>query len=104
MQRFKSFINKSRRLLRGTVAEYIAVAILYVGITIVLTGFVLLRPNTQLFTGGSGDATAGFLWLNHTDPGLNPVLDRTDNVNYPEGEDLGGPTFITYSEIGRAHV
>jgi hypothetical protein len=53
---------------------------------------------TQLFA-SQGDATAGFLWLNFADPGINPFLSPTDYVNYPYGESLGGPTFIAYTAL-----
>lgn len=94
--RVRDVLIKERVLLRGSVAEYLLVAVIYAVITIILTNGVLLHIGTQLFTGGSGDATAGFLWLNYADPGINPILSHTNLVNYPEGEQLGGPTFITY--------
>lgn len=92
----RQFLLEERRFLSGTVAEYLIVALVYAVVTVVLTNFVLLHITTQLFTAGSGDATAGFLWLNFADPGLNPILSSTTLVNYPLGEQLGGPTFVTY--------
>lgn len=95
----KNLLFRKRHFLRGTIFEYIVTGILYGVITVALTGGVLLHINTQLFTAGSGDATAGFLWLNYADPGINPDLSHTNLVNYPSGEDLGGPTLITYSAL-----
>lgn len=96
IQWLRRVFTVNRRFLNGTLAEYLIVAAVYTGVTVVLTNFVLLNIGTQLFTGGSGDATAGFLWLNYADPGIEPALSPTNLVNYPEGEQLGGPTFITY--------
>ena len=96
IQWLRRVFTVNRRFLNGTLAEYSVVAAVYTGVTVVLTNFVLLNIGTQLFTGGSGDATAGFLWLNYADPGIEPALSPTNLVNYPEGEQLGGPTFITY--------
>lgn len=95
-QSLRRFLLVWRPLLGGTIAEYLIVALIYTAITIVLTNFVLFHITTQLFTGSSGDATAGFLWLNFADPGLSPFLSSTTMVNYPTGEPLGGPTFVTY--------
>lgn len=95
----KNFFTSQRTFLRGTILEYLVMTVVYGIITVALTGGVLLHINTQLFTAGTGDATAGFLWLNYAEPGLNPNLSHTDLVNYPDGEDLGGPTFVTYSSL-----
>lgn len=81
---------------RSILIEYGIVFAIYSVVTVVLTNFVLLNISHQVFSGGSGDATAGFLWLNYADHSLSPLLTHTDKVNYPYGEDLGGPTFVTY--------
>jgi len=96
--RIKGEILSRRTFLGGSYFEYILVLLGLVLLTIIYTNFVAFHITTQLFA-GSGDATAGFLWLNFADPSLNPFLHPTNYVNYPYGEVLGGPTFVTYSAI-----
>ena len=92
----KKWLMKYRSFLGGAWLEYLGVAALFAILTIIYTNFVLLHPTHQLFVDGPGDATAGFLWLNYADNTLNPFLPVSTLVNYPYGEQLGGPTFITY--------
>lgn len=91
-------LRRQNSFLRGSYLEYILVAILFVIIAVVYTNFIAFNINSQLFS-GSGDSTAGFLWLNFADHSLNPFLSHTDYVNYPYGANLGGPTFITYAAL-----
>jgi len=87
-----------RAFLRGSLLEYLLVFILFTVLTILYTNFIAFHITTQLFA-TTGDATAGFLWLNFADPNLSPFLSHTDYVNYPFGEQLGGPSFITYTAL-----
>lgn len=90
------FFFSHRSLIQGSVAEYTIVFLLFFVITTVLTKFVLFSMATQLFA-SQGDATAGFLWLNFADPNISPILGYTDMTNYPVGDQLGGPTLISYA-------
>jgi hypothetical protein len=94
-----STMKAYRAFLAGSYLEYGAVLIIFVLLAIIFTNFIAFNISSQLFVDGASDATAGFLWLNFADPGLNPVLSRTDLVNYPFGEQLGGATFITYAAL-----
>jgi len=85
-----------RPVLSGSYVEYAIVLLFFTIVSIILTNFVAFHISSQLFVGDPGDATAGFLWLNFADPGLDPFLSKTDIVNYPFGEKMGGATFITY--------
>lgn len=89
-------LSAFRSFLSGTYAEYGIVLIFFTVLSIILTNYVAFHISSQLFTVGPGDATAGFLWLNFADPGLNPFLSKTTLVSYPFGEQLGSATFITY--------
>ncbi len=80
----------------GSYAEYALALLFFAILSVILTNFIAFNISTQLFVSGPGDATAGFLWLNFADPGLDPFLSRTTIVNYPFGEKMGGATFITY--------
>lgn len=87
-----------RRALGGSIAEYAAVASLFLFLTAAYTNWVVFDISNKIFVGlGGGDATAGFLWLNSVSPGLSPFLGHTDIVNFPYGEDLGSPTHATYA-------
>lgn len=93
-----SYLKTPRSFLGGSVFEYLVVFLIFLVLTVVYTDFVAFHITTQLFA-GAGDATAGFLWLNFADPGISPFLSPSNYVNYPYGEVLGGPTFITYTAL-----
>ena len=93
-----SILRKQRRILRGSIGEYIAATILYLGVAVLLTKSVLFHLTDQIYA-SIGDATAGFMWLNFAEPGLDLLPSYTDDVNYPVGERVGGPTFIAYMAI-----
>lgn len=90
---------KHRIFLAGTFFEYTLVALLFFALTLFYTDFVLLQGTHQLFIEGPGDGTAGFLWLSFADTDWSPFFGHTDLVNYPTGENLSNPTFITYSAL-----
>ena len=91
-----NFLMKKRRFLAGSIAEYTIVTLLYGFILLLFTKTLFFNLDTQIFA-GIGDGTAGFMWLNYADPGISPFISYTDQVNYPVGESIGGPTFITYT-------
>lgn len=95
-EKVRKSLVKFRPFLAGSYFEYGLVSIFFIALSIYLTNFVAFNISSQLFVGGPGDATAGFLWLNFADPGINPFLSTTTMVNYPFGEQLGSATFITY--------
>jgi len=98
LKNFVTFMQLYRPFLRGNYMEYLIVFLVFTVLILLYTGSVALNMTTQLFA-SQGDATAGFLWLNFADPGINPFLSPTDYVNYPYGESLGGPTFIAYTAL-----
>jgi hypothetical protein len=89
-------LMKRRTFLRASLLEYICVGLIFLLLACFYTNFVVFHITHQLFIDGPGDATAGFLWLNFADPGINPFLAETTLVNYPSGEKLGSATFVTY--------
>ena len=95
-KRIHTFAHGKRKWLNGSILEYILVGVLFVVLTAIYTNFVIFNISTQLFVSGPADGTGGFLWYNVVQPGLNPFLDKSNYVNYPFGENIGGPTFITY--------
>lgn len=95
----KLVVTKQRLFLAGTLLEYLLVSILFFVLTLFYTDFVLLHGTHQLFIEGPGDGTAGFLWFNFADTDWNPIFGHTDLVNYPTGENLASPTFVTYSAL-----
>jgi hypothetical protein len=90
------FLRTDHGWLRGSYGEYLLVVLVLVAATIIYTNFVAFHITDQLFTSGPGDATAGFLWLNFADHSLSPFIPNIDLTNYPDGQQLGGATFITY--------
>lgn len=92
------FGGKQRSFIRGSLFEYGVVTMLYLGYIALLTKSVLFNLGSQIYS-NIGDATAGFMWLNYADPGLNPIITHTDDVNYPLGESIGGASFITYTAL-----
>lgn len=85
-----------RYFLRGTIAEYLLVGMLFFVLTLVYTDFVLFHGTQKLFIEGPGDGTAGFLWLTFASNDNGGFLGNTDLINYPLGANLTNPTYITY--------
>ncbi len=85
-----------RDTLRGSWLEYGTVTALLFTIACALTDWVLFDANSKLFTSGIGDATSGFLWLIYADSDLNPAFAHTNLINYPYGQNLSNPIFITW--------
>lgn len=92
-------LQKHRVFLNGSFLEYLAITLLLFVLACIYTNFVIFHISSQLFVDSPGDATAGFLWLNFADPGISPFLSKTTMVNFPVGEQLESPTFITYSAL-----
>ncbi|MET1033308.1 MAG: hypothetical protein ABWX94_02310, partial [Candidatus Saccharimonadales bacterium] len=94
----RSLFFKCVNLLQGSIAEYLLVLLGYITVAGILTKGVIFNLGDQIYA-TVGDATAGFMWLNYAEPGLSPILSSTDDVNYPVGEVVGGPTFVAYYAI-----
>lgn len=95
IEKIAGFITKRRVLLRGTIGEYLVVAILYLLVMMAFTGTVMANMNTQIYS-SPGDSTAGFLWINSTDKTVDPFVSHYENTNYPFGEDTTGITLVSY--------
>ncbi len=89
-------LTKQRMFLAGSIIEYIVMSFVFVILTTAYTDFVVFDISNRLFTGEPGDGSGGFLWYAFAQPGLDLFLHHSDMVNYPDGEAIGGPTFITY--------
>lgn len=87
-------ILKHKRLL-----EFICVLFVFTILSIVLTNGVVLDPANKIFTGGVGDATSGFLWLIYANDGTSIWGGTTQLINYPYGEQLSSPVFITWLTV-----
>ena len=79
--------------------EAVAVVAFFFIATCFLTNFVILHINSQLFTAGVGDATSGFLWLLYADKGWDYFHTHTTLVNFPYGENLWSPVYVTWTMI-----
>lgn len=90
---------KQRAFLSGSILEYCVIGIIFFLLTLAYTDFVLLHASHRLFIEGPGDGTAGFLWILFADKGWGGILAHSNLVNYPVGENLANPTFITYSAL-----
>jgi hypothetical protein len=78
------------------IIELLVVATIFFIFSIFLTNFVIFSGGTTLFTMGVGDATSGFLWLLYANDGTSLWNGSTQLVNYPYGEPLGSPYYITW--------
>lgn len=94
--RFSRFITRPRALLHGSILEYLGVAFLFLVVTCAYTDFVAFDISNRIFTNSPGDGSGGFMWYTFAQPGLDLFLHHSDMVNYPDGENIGGPTFVTY--------
>ncbi len=77
------------------VGEYALLIIFLLLVTLLITDFTLFRSNS-IFTSGIGDGTSGFTYLLYADQDLNPAWAHTNLINYPYGENLGSPVYITW--------
>ena len=88
-------LTKRRRILSGSIGEYVIVAIVLIFLSMFYTGFSVLTGNYTLFTDQTGDGTAGVTWQMYADKDMNPAYGETDIVNYPDGINLSDPSKIT---------
>lgn len=79
--------------------EIFGVLIFFFIATCFLTNWVILNINSQLFTSGVGDATSGFLWLLYADKDWSYFHSNTTLVNFPYGESLWSPVYVTWTLI-----
>ncbi|PLS81044.1 hypothetical protein CYG49_02825 [Candidatus Saccharibacteria bacterium] len=93
----KGSLTKRRHFLNGSVLEYLLVGFLFFILTTIYTNWILFSINSSIFTGQPGDATAGFLWILFADQDLNPAWAYTHLVNYPNGEQIGSPVYVSWS-------
>lgn len=84
-----------RPLLRGSVAEYLIVALIYLFAATILTRFALLDIGNTVFA-SAGDGTNGLMWLNFSDPGINPLELNRSMANYPYGDATSGVMLSQY--------
>lgn len=82
---------------RTSLIELSIIVVIFTILTVVLTDGVLLNLTSQLYTGGIGDATSGFLWIAFADRGLGYLDGSTQLINYPVGESLWSPIYITWT-------
>jgi hypothetical protein len=80
-------------------SEYALVGIILLVISIVFTGGVIFNASTRLFTFGIGDATSGFTWILYAQNHLPLFSQYSHLVNYPFGENLIGPDYITWTLV-----
>ncbi len=80
------------------VKEYLLVVLGLALITLVITNFTLLRPGA-IFTSAIGDATSGFVWLMSADTDWNPAWAHTNLINFPYGQGLWSPIYITWTLV-----
>lgn len=93
-----NIVKRAREIIRRTVIiEFLVVVTAFTILTVLLTGNVLLSLTSQLYTGGIGDATSGFLWFAFADKGLGYLDGTTQLINYPVGEALWSPIYITWT-------
>ncbi len=97
--RLNEIFRAQRIFLRGTILEYLTVSLFFIILITIFTNFTILSGGHQLFIEGAGDGTAGFLWLNYVDKDNSPLYQYTDMVNYPVGEKLSSPLFISWSSL-----
>ena len=79
--------------------ELLAVAAFFFIVTSLLTQGIVLNIDTELYTDGVGDATSGFLWLLYANHDWGYFTSHTQLVNYPFGENLWSPIYITWTLI-----
>ncbi len=80
---------------KSNMIELFIVLIASFVVTLFLTNFVLFTTTT-LFTNEVNDATSGFLWLLYANNGTSLWNGTTNLINYPYGEYLGSPIYITW--------
>jgi len=93
---FSRYLKSYRVFLNGSLAEYAICTVIFLVLTLLYTNSLFADLSSQVFTSVPADGTGGFLWYNFAQSGLDPILHHSDMVNFPNGEDIGGITFITY--------
>jgi hypothetical protein len=83
-------------LKRNFIIELLAILLVFTFLSIILTNGVLLDIDKKIFTGGVGDATSGFLWLLYANDGASLWGGTTNLINFPYGEQLGSPVYVTW--------
>lgn len=92
--------NKIKRFFKHVgYKEPVLVVLFFTLVSCILTNWVVLDISTRLFTGGVGDGTSGFLWLVFADKGVGYMDDFTNLVNYPFGESLWSPIYVTWTLV-----
>lgn len=84
------------KYLDGHVFEVVTVTVLFIVLSIFMTNGVIFNPNIQIFTKDIGDATSGFLWLTYADKGFDFMTSHSNLINFPYGESLWSPIYITW--------
>lgn len=95
INRLRRFLCEHRRILNGTVGEYLLAGLFFVILSLLYTNFSAIDGDYRLFITEPGDATAGVTWAAGADKDLNPASGHTDIVNYPQGVELANPAQIT---------
>jgi hypothetical protein len=91
-------LRANRRLLGGSVLEYLTLTAALFLITEVIMKFTLFIPGA-VFTTTVGDATSGFLYVVSVAQGWDPTLGHTLMTNYPFGDDVAKPAYVTWVTI-----
>ena len=91
----KKWIRRFYTWLMGS-REYAGIGLLFFAIAVVMTDFTIFDINHKIFTTGIGDATSGFTWITYATHGLSFFTDNTTLINYPFGENLWSPIYITW--------
>lgn len=91
-------LRAHRRLLRGSIQEYLTVTAALFAIAEVIMMFTLFIPGA-IFTTSTGDATSGFLVVIRDAQGWDPTLGHTMMSNYPFGDDVAKPAYITWIAV-----
>lgn len=85
-----------KKTLHADWREYLVVTVLFLLVTNIITDWVLLDVDSKVFATGIGDATSGFMWLMYATQGWSFFTDNTTLINYPVGENLWSPVYITW--------
>ena len=95
--RFSLFtaLRAHRRILRGSVLEYLTLTAVLFLIAEVIQKFTLFIPGA-VFTTTVGDATSGFLYVVSVAQGWDPTLGHTMMTNYPFGDEIAKPAYVTW--------
>jgi hypothetical protein len=91
-------LRAHRRLLGGSIQEYLLVAVALFAIAELIMGFTLFIPGA-VFTAAPGDATSGFLVVIRDAKGWDFTLGYTTMSNYPFGDAIAKSAFITWIAV-----